>query len=59
MPSRDPVVEEVRAARDVIAGEFDYDVERLGRSLQARHAKGERPVVRLPPRLVTPEKKAG
>jgi hypothetical protein len=59
MATRDPVVEEVRAAREVIAGEFDYDVERLGRAMQARQAKGGRPVVRLPPRLVTPEKKAG
>jgi hypothetical protein len=52
-------VEEVRAAREVIAGEFEFDIERLGRAMQARQAKGERAVVRLPPKLVTPEKKAG
>jgi len=54
----DPVVEEVRAVRDAIAKEFDYDIERLGRALQERQAKSGRLVVRLPPKRIPPEKKA-
>jgi hypothetical protein len=59
MPTRDPIVEKVRAVRDAIAKEFDYDIERLGRALQERQAKSGRPVVRLAPRRIPPEKKAG
>ena len=46
----DPVVDEVRAARDAIAKEFDYDIEKLAEALKAREAKSGRRVVRLPPR---------
>ncbi len=59
MSARDPIVEEVRAIRDAIAKEFDYDIERLGRALQERQVKSGRPVVRLPPKRIPPEKKAG
>ena len=59
MWSPDPIVEEVRAARDAIAKEFDYDIERLGRAMRERQTKKDRPVVRLPARRIPPEKKAG
>ena len=59
MPSRDPIVEEVRAARDAIAKEFDYDIERIGRAMQERQSHNDRPVVRLPPKRIPLEKKAG
>jgi hypothetical protein len=59
MLPRDPIVEEVRAVRDAIAKEFDYDIERLGRALQERQAKSGRPLVRLPPKRIPPDKKAG
>ena len=59
MPTRDPIVEEVRAVRDAIAKEFDYDIERLGHAMQERQAKSGRPVVRLPARRILTEKKAG
>ena len=59
MVSRDPIVEEVRAVRDAIAKEFDYDVERIGRAMQERQSKSDRPVVRLLPRRIPVEKKAG
>ena len=36
MPSSDPIVDEVRAARDAIAKEFDYDIERIARAMQER-----------------------
>ena len=55
----DPIVEEVRAVRDAIAKEYDYDIERLGRAMQERQSKSGHPVVRLPPRRILIEKKAG
>ena len=57
-PSSDPIVAEVRAAREAIAKEFDYDIERIARAMQERQAKGDRPVVRLPPKRIPPFKKA-
>jgi hypothetical protein len=59
MASRNPIVEEVRAVRDAIAKEFDYDIERIGRAMQARQGKNDRPVIRFPPKRIGPEKKAG
>jgi hypothetical protein len=59
MPSfTDPIIDEVRAARDAIAKEFDYDIERIARAMQERQAKGDRPVVRLPPKRIPPFKQA-
>jgi hypothetical protein len=60
MPSSfDPIVDEVRAARDAIAKEFDYDIERIGRAMQERQAKGDHPFVRLTPKRIPPFKKVG
>lgn len=59
MASPDPIIEEVRAARDAIAKEFDYDIERIGRAMQERQSKNERPVVRLPAKRIPIEKKTG
>ena len=59
MTPRDPIVEEVPAARDAIARQFDYDVERLGRAMQERQAKSGRPPVRHPSRRLPVENKAG
>ena len=59
MPSYDPIVEEVRAARDAIAKVFDYDIERIGQAMQERQAKSGRPVVRLSPKRIEVEKKVG
>ena len=53
MQKSDPIVDEVRAARDAIAKEFDYDIERLARAIKAREAQSGREVVRLPPKKVT------
>ncbi len=59
MPSSsNPIVKEVRAARDEIAKKFDYDIERIARAMQERQAKGDRPVVRLPSKRISPYKKA-
>ena len=36
MQKSDPIVDEVRAARDAIAKEFDYDIEKLASAIKAR-----------------------
>jgi UDP-N-acetylmuramyl pentapeptide synthase len=54
----DPIVDEVRAARDAIAKECDYDIEKLSQALKAREALSGRQVVRLSPKKVTVAKKA-
>ena len=59
MSSRDPIVEEVRAAREAIAKECGYDIERQGRAMQERQARSGRSVVRLAPKRTAVEKKAG
>ncbi len=54
----DPIVDEVRAARDAIAREFDYDIEKLAQAIKAREAQSGRKVVRLPPKKVAVALKA-
>ncbi|WP_437756971.1 hypothetical protein [Sorangium sp. So ce1389] len=54
----DSVIDEVRAARDAIAKEYEYDIDRLAEALNAREANSGRKVVRLPPREVTLVRKA-
>ncbi|HEU0074441.1 MAG TPA: hypothetical protein VFS30_10545 [Dehalococcoidia bacterium] len=40
--SRDPIVDEVRAIRDAIAKEHDYDLEAIFKMLQEAEAKSGR-----------------
>jgi hypothetical protein len=59
--TNDPIVEEVRAARERIAEKFGYDVGAICRDLRQRIARGEFEVVRLapkPPRVV-PDRAVG
>ena len=58
MRIRDPIVEEVRAVRDALSKEFDYDVEKLARAIQADEKAKGRPAVHLQPRRPTARKKA-
>ena len=58
MRTKDPIVDEVRSARDAIAKEFDYDIERLAAALKEREAKSGRRVVCLQPRRIAPTKTA-
>ena len=51
--TRDPVVEEVRAARDVIAQRYDYDIEAIFAALREMETRSGRELVRLPPREVS------
>ena len=54
----DPIVDEVRAVRDAIAKEFDYDIEKLSQAIKAHEAQSGRKIVRLPPKKVTVVRKA-
>ena len=54
----DPIIDEIRAVRDAIAKEYDYDIDKLAEALKAREAKSGRKVVRLPPREVIVVRKA-
>ena len=46
----DPIVAEVRKARDEYAARFNYDAKAMVRDLRSREGKDGRPVVSLPPR---------
>jgi hypothetical protein len=58
MKHRDPIVDEIRTARDAIARESDYDLEKLAQALRKREAESGRPLVRLPPRRPIATRKA-
>lgn len=47
----DPIVAEVRKARDKFAARFNYDLKAMARDLRSREGKDGRPVVTLPPKL--------
>lgn len=53
MRNSDPIVDEVRAIRDAISKEFDYDIDKLARAIKAHEEQSGRKVVRLPPKKVT------
>ena len=56
--SQDPFVDEVRAIRDAIAQEHNYDLDSIFRMLRSREATSENRHVTLPPRLCEPERPA-
>ena len=49
----DPIVDEVRAARDAIAKEFGYDIDKIVQAMKARESRSGRKLVTRPPRPVT------
>ena len=51
MPA-DPIVEEVRKARDAYAKGHNYDLDAICRDLRERQQKGHRKVVSFPPKPV-------
>ncbi len=51
----DPIVEEVRKARDDYAKKFNYDLDAICQDLQQKQGKGGRKVVSFPPKTVKPE----
>ena len=58
MPEKDPIIEEIQAAREEIARQADYDLEKILEAARARQAASGRPAVRLNPRVAVPVKKA-
>lgn len=50
----DPIVEEIRAIREAIFAEHDYDLRKLGRALQERQKQHGDRLVTLPPRRIEP-----
>ncbi len=57
--SRDAIIDEVRAIRDAIAREHNYDVDSIFRMLREHEATSGRPHVTLPPRLSQAERPTG
>jgi hypothetical protein len=49
-PWTDPIVEEVRSAREKLLAECDFDQEKLAAYLRERERAGGRQAVTLPPR---------
>jgi hypothetical protein len=50
----DPIVAEVRKARDEYARRFDYDLDAICKDLQQRQAQSGRKVVSFPPKRPKP-----
>ena len=48
--SQDPIIDEVRAIRDAIAKEHNYDLDSIFRMLETREVTSGRSHVTLPPR---------
>jgi hypothetical protein len=59
MGDRNPIVDEVRAARDTIAKKCDYDIAKIAESIRERERQSGRTFVRLPPKRPTVARKVG
>ena len=55
---KDPIVEEVRRAREAHARQFDYDLDAICEDLRKREKESGHPTVSLPPKRM-PRKKTG
>ena len=55
-PQTDPIIAEVRAARDRHAARFDYNVDAIFKDIQARQTASGRKYVRQPPKQFRPER---
>ena len=49
-PQTDPIIAEVRAARDKHAAQFDYNVEAIFKDIQTRQTMSGRQYVHYPPK---------
>jgi hypothetical protein len=47
---RDPIVDQVRKAREAYAAQFDHDLKRIVADLKRRQGQGEFQVIRRAPR---------
>jgi hypothetical protein len=52
----DPIIEEVRRNRQEHAARFNYDLAAIVRDIKSREGKDGVPLVRLPPKRVSPAK---
>lgn len=48
--TNDPIVEEVRKAREEYAKQFDFDLSAICRDLRERESRSGQPLVSLPPK---------
>jgi len=53
MPWEDPIVEEVRKARDTYAKQFNYDLDAIYRDLKEKERRSGRVVVPCPAKKAT------
>ena len=53
---KDPIVEEVRRARDAHAKQFNHDLDAICEDLQKREQASGPPTVSLPPKRITKKK---
>lgn len=51
---KDPIVDEVRSARDAYAAEFDYDLRRIAEDLRRRESESGREYLNLPAKAPEP-----
>lgn len=58
MKYSDPIIDEIRAIRDAMARDCDYDAEKLTQILKDHEARSGRKIVRRPPRQVVVIRKA-
>jgi hypothetical protein len=54
---KDPIVEEVRRAREAHAKQFNYDLDAICEDLRKREKASGHPTVSFPPKRVTRKKK--
>ncbi len=55
---KDPIVEEVRRARDAHAKQFNYDLDAIREDLRNREKASGQPTVSLPSKRITKKEKA-
>ena len=58
MKYSDRIIDEIRAIRDAMARDCDYDVEKLAQLLKDHETRSGRKIVRRPPRQVAVIRKA-
>jgi hypothetical protein len=58
MNPSDPIIDEVRLAREALARTSDDNLEKIVEAARVRQAQGGRVVVTLPPKKIQPAKRA-
>jgi hypothetical protein len=48
----DPIIAEVRKARDAYARKFNYDIQAMCRDLKKRQAQNANKIISLPPKRI-------